>query len=394
MNKPSRKICIITGTRAEYGHLAVLMRRINDDPSLTLQIIATGMHMSPFFGSTYREIEKDGFVIDRKIDMELGCDSPEAICRSMGIAVTEFGKVYGELRPEIIVVLGDRFEIMAAVTAAMIVGIPVAHISGGETTEGAFDEAIRHSLTKMSHIHFTSTEQYRQRVIQLGESPARVFNTGELTIELIKNTELMGKEEFEESIGVKLKKRNLLITYHPETISKSGSAGDFATVLDFLDLLDDTLLIFTKPNADKGGRELIKMIDDFVEKNEQKTISFVTMGYKRYLSALQFVDAVVGNSSSGITEAPSFNIGTINIGDRQKGRIMADSVISCQPESKSLEEAFKTLYSEGFSKTLVETVSPFGDGNASNIILDVLKNIDLDDILKKRFFDLDFKYKK
>ena len=385
MNK--RKICVITGTRAEYGLLYWLMKEIEADNALELQLIVTGMHLSPEFGLTYKIIEKD-FKIDKKIEMLLSSDTSVGISKSMGLAQISFAESFEELKPDILVVLGDRYEIFSAVSAAMIARIPIAHLHGGETTEGAFDESIRHSITKMSHLHFTATDEYRNRVIQLGEHPSRVFNVGGLGIDNIKRLELLNREEFEKSIDFKLAKKNIIVTFHPVTLEHSTAKKQFQNLLDVIDTLEDTRLIFTKANSDTDGRVINKMIDEYVSKNHDKAVGFSSLGQLRYLSALQYVDAMVGNSSSGLAEAPTFKIGTINIGDRQKGRIMADSVISADPNIESIRDAFVKLYSSEFQKVLSETDNPYGDGGASKKIKDIIKKVSLDDILKKSFYDI------
>jgi len=382
-----RKICVVTGTRAEYGLLYWLMREIELDEHLELQLIVTGMHLSPEFGLTYKEIEKD-FKIDKKIEMLLSSDTPIGISKSMGLAQISFSEAYNELKPDILVVLGDRYEIFSAVSSAMVSRLPIAHLHGGETTEGAFDESIRHSITKMSHLHFTATEEYRSRVIQLGESPDRVFNVGGLGVENIKRLRLLTKEEFEKSINFKLNKKNILVTFHPVTLEKSTASTQFQELLEVIDKLEDTNIIFTKANSDTDGRVINQMIDEYVSKNSNKAIGFTSLGQLRYLSALQFVDAVVGNSSSGLTEAPSFKIGTINIGDRQKGRIMANSVINCDTDRVSIERGFEKLYSKEFQELLVDTQNPYGDGMPSKKIKNIIRDIDLDNILKKSFYDI------
>lgn len=385
-----RKICVVTGTRAEYGLLYWLMKGIVADDRLKLQLIVTGMHLSQEFGFTYQEIEKE-FKINKKIEILLSSDSSVGISKSMGLAQIAFAEAYDELKPNMVVVLGDRYEILSAATAATIARIPIAHIHGGETTEGAFDEAIRHSITKMSHLHFVATEDYRKRVIQLGEEPHRVFNVGGLGIENIKRLKLLSKDTFEKSIGFKLASKNILVTYHPVTLEKATAKNQFQALLDFIDNLEDTHIIFTKANSDIDGRVINQMIDDYVAKHSHKSIGFASLGQLRYLSALQYVDAVVGNSSSGLLEAPSFKIATINIGDRQKGRINATSVIDCVANKKSFKEAFDNLYSEIFQESLNSVKNPYGDGCASQIILKILVNIDLKDILKKTFYDLRMK---
>jgi len=390
MSYKPRTICIVTGTRAEYGLLYWLMKEIQSDPDLELQIITTGMHLSPEFGLTYRQIEKDGFKIDKKIEMLLSSDTAIGISKSMGLAMIGFSEVYDELRPDILVLSGDRFELLSAAVAGMIARIPIAHLHGGEATEGAFDESIRHSITKMSHFHFTATEEYRERVIQLGESPDKVFNVGGLSIDNIKKLKLLDGEAFEDSIDFMLGSKNLMITFHPVTLEHDTAREQFQNLLDALDELQGTRFIFSKPNADTGGRIIIKMIDEYVSRNSHKAASFVNLGQLRYLSAMQFMDGIVGNSSSGLGEAPTFKIGTINIGDRQKGRIKAESVIDCLPTKESILTAIEKLYSEGFQVKLENVKNPYGEGGATEKIKKILKEMVLTDILKKRFYDLEF----
>lgn len=382
-----RKICVVTGTRAEYGLLYWLMKEIEADSELQLQLIVTGMHLSPEFGLTYKEVEK-AFRIDKKIEMLLSSDTSVGIAKSMGLAQISFAEAFDDLQPDVLVVLGDRYEIFAAVSAAMVSRIPIAHLHGGETTEGAFDESIRHSITKMSHLHFTATDEYRERVIQLGEQPERVFNVGGLGIENIKRLELLSRDAFEESIDFKLNKKNILITFHPVTLENATAQEQFQELLDTIDELKETHIVFTKANSDTDGRIVNSMIDEYVANNDHKSVCFTSLGQLRYLSALQYVDAMVGNSSSGLLEAPSFNIGTINIGDRQKGRIKADSVIDCEPNKASIGAAFARLYSDEFQAELKTSTNPYGDGCASHKILDVLRAEDLTHILKKSFYDL------
>ena len=383
-----RKVCIITGTRSEYGLLYWLIKEIQEDPDLELQLIVTGMHLSPEFGLTYRQIEEDGFKIDKKIEMLLSSDTPVGISKSMGLGMIGFAEAYADLKPDIVVLLGDRFEVFSAAAAATIARIPIAHLHGGENTEGAFDEAIRHSVTKMSHLHFTATEEYKKRVIQLGENPARVFNVGGLGIDNIKKLKLLNREEFENSINFKLGPKNLLVTFHPVTLEHATSEKQFQNLLDALDEVEDTKFIFTKPNADTEGRIIIKMIDDYVSLNNYKSVAVTSLGQLRYLSAIQFMDGVVGNSSSGLTEAPTFKIGTINIGERQRGRIKADSVIDCEPSKESILIAIRKLYSKEFQDKLKNVKSPYGEGGATEKIKKVLKENNIADILKKEFYDI------
>jgi GDP/UDP-N,N'-diacetylbacillosamine 2-epimerase (hydrolysing) len=382
-----RKICVVTGTRAEYGLLYWLMKEIQEDSELKLQLIVTGMHLSPEFGLTYKAIEKD-FKIDKKIEMLLSSDTAIGISKSMGLAQISFSEVYDELKPDMLVVLGDRYEIFSAVSSAMIFNIPIAHLHGGESTEGAFDESIRHSVTKMSHLHFTATNKYKNRVIQLGEQPSKVFNVGGLGIDNIKKLKLLSKVEFEKSIEFKLNKKNILVTFHPVTLENSTTKKQFQNLLDVIDTLKDTNIIFTKANSDTDGRVINNMIDEYVLSNSDKAVGFASLGQLRYLSSLQYVDAIVGNSSSGLAETPSFKIGTINIGDRQKGRIMADGVIDCNSDINSINNAFQILYSSNFKNILLNSVNPYGDGGASKKIKNIIKDVNLDGILKKSFYDI------
>jgi GDP/UDP-N,N'-diacetylbacillosamine 2-epimerase (hydrolysing) len=382
-----RKICVVTGTRAEYGLLYWLMKEIEADKDLELKLIVTGMHLSPEFGLTYKEIEKE-FRIDKKIEMLLSSDTAMGISKSMGLAQIGFAEAFEELKPDILVVLGDRYEIFSAVSVAMICNIPMAHLHGGETTQGAFDESIRHSITKMSHLHFTATDEYKNRVIQLGEEPNRVFNVGGMGIENIKRLKLLSKDEFEESINFKLNKKNILVTFHPVTLENSTAKEQFQELLDAIDELENTNIIFTKANSDTDGRIINQMIDEYVAKNSDKSVGFASLGQLRYLSALQYIDAVVGNSSSGLLEAPSFKIATVNIGDRQKGRIKALSVIDCEPKKEEILKAFKEIYSKEFQEKLKNVENPYGESCPSKQIIEVLKNVNLANILKKSFYDL------
>jgi GDP/UDP-N,N'-diacetylbacillosamine 2-epimerase (hydrolysing) len=388
----SRKICVITGTRAEYGLLRWVMQGIKDDAELTLQIIATGMHLSPEFGLTYREIEKDGFRIDRKVEMLTSSDTSVGIAKSMGLGIIGFADALDDLKPDLIVVLGDRFEIFAAVSAALIARIPVAHLHGGETTEGAFDEAIRHSITKMSQLHFVAAEDYRRRVIQLGEQPDNVFLVGGLGIDAIKRITLLDREALEVSLDFKFGSRNLLITYHPVTLEGQSSMQQMAELLAALDDLADTNLIFTLPNADTGGRELAAMVEAFVATHANARV-YVSLGQLRYLSCMKYVDGVIGNSSSGLAEAPSMGVGSINIGDRQKGRLSSSSVIDCAPTLGSIRAALIKLYDPAFRLTLPNTVSPYGHGGASKKIIEVLGTYPLENLLKKAFYDISPEHK-
>ena len=383
----SRKICVVTSSRADYGLLRWVMQGIKDDPKLNLQVIATGMHLSPTFGLTYRVIEEDGFRIDAKVEILGTSDSPVAIAESMALALSGTAKAFSELKPDLVVVLGDRFEIFAATAAALVFKIPVAHLHGGETTEGAFDEAFRHSITKMSHLHFVATDEYRSRVIQLGENPKNVYLVGGLGIDSIKNLPLLSRGALEGQLGIEFGAKSLLITFHPVTLDVESPENQMKELLAALTQLKDTTLIFTMPNADTGGHVLIKMIEEFVSQNENAKV-FTSLGQLKYLSCISYVDGVVGNSSSGITEVPTFKKGTINVGDRQLGRTQAASVINCEPTEKDIESAIKTLYSLEFKSNLAAINSPYGEGGASVRVVKALKEASLEGIIKKTFHDL------
>lgn len=382
----ARKICVVTGTRAEYGLLKWLIGDIAADPALKLQLVATGMHLSPEFGMTCREIERDGFRIDRKVDMLLSSDSAAGTAKSLGLGVIGFADALADLAPDVMVVLGDRFEIFAAVSAALFAKIPVAHLHGGEITEGAYDDAMRHSITKMSHLHFVATEEYRNRVIQLGEQPDQVHLVGGLGVDAIHRIKLMEKAELESSLGFQFGKKNLLITFHPATLDGVPATQQMQALLQVLGSLDDTRLIFTLPNADTGGREMIRMLEEFVVRHENAR-AYPSLGQLRYLSCIAHVDGVVGNSSSGLLEAPTLKTGTVNIGDRQKGRPCAASVINCDPSVEAISGAIARLYSKEFKNSLVLTQNPYGEGGATEKIANILRQADLTGLSMKRFYN-------
>lgn len=382
-----KKICVVTGTRAEYGLLSNLMKRINDCPELQLQVVATNMHLSPEFGLTYKEIEADGFHIDKKVEMLLSADTPTATTKSLGLGIIGFADAYNDLKPDMVVILGDRYEMLGAASAALLANIPIAHISGGDVTEGAYDDAIRHSITKMSHLHFTSTEVYRNRVIQLGEEPSRVYNVGSTGIDNIKQLQLMDKKSLEENLGFEFGDNCILVTYHPETINGRGAAIKFQQLLNALDRID-CRIIFTKPNSDSDGRVIIDMIDKYVASHPDKTVCYTSLGYMRYLSSLQYVQAVVGNSSSGLIEVPSFGIPTVNIGDRQKGRLHAVSVINCPTAEAEIYNALKTALSSEFKIKARNVANPYEKEGSNDKIFDALLNCEPESLLKKHFYDL------
>ena len=381
------KICVITGSRADYGLLHFVMQGIKNDPVLTLQIIATGMHLSPTFGHTFKEIESDGFKIDYKVDILSNVDDGYSIAESMGQGLIGFAKALNELNPDLVLVLGDRFEIFSAVAAALVAKIPVAHIHGGEVTIGAFDDAMRHSITKMSHLHFVATKSYRNRVLQLGEDPKKVFLVGGLGVDAIKQVKLLARKELERSLNLEFGPRSLLITFHPATLDETKAELQMEQLLLALKDLTSTTLIFTAPNADTGGHSILRLIEEFVNANSSAYL-FESLGQLRYLSCVAQVDGVVGNSSSGLTEVPSFKKGTINIGDRQTGRELASSVINCEPNRLAINEALEKLYSSNFQETLLKTINPYGEGGASREIVRILKETPLQGITKKAFYDL------
>lgn len=387
--QPKRKICIVTGSRADYGLLWWTMSLLRKDPKIELQICVTGMHLSAEFGMTVGEIEADRFKITRKIESQLSSDSPVGISKSIALGVSGFADVFAELKPDIVLVVGDRFEIFAAVLAALSSRLPVAHCHGGETTVGAVDEALRHAITKMSHLHFVATEEYRSRVIQLGEHPKSVFLSGALSIDNIKRIKLLNKKQLEQSLGLKFLSKTLLVTFHPVTLEEDTAENQFNELLVVLESLKDTSVVFTQPNADAGGRSLIKMIEKFVTKNSNFSHSFVSLGNLRYLSLLKHANIVIGNSSSGLIEAPSFKTATINIGDRQKNRISSSSVIDVSPQRKLIRRAIDKCYSAAFFKTLSESSNPYDHGSASKVIVRTLKKVKLENLIKKNFYDLD-----
>lgn len=382
-----RKICVVTGTRAEYGLLYWLLERAKIDIEIELQLVVTGMHLSPEFGLTVNQIEKDGFVVNEKVEMLISGDTPTAIAKSIGLGVISFSDVFNRLNPDIIVILGDRFEIFAVAQTAMILRIPLAHIHGGELTEGLIDDPIRHSITKMSQLHFTASEEYRARVIQMGEQPSTVYNVGTLGLEGIKNIELLSKCELSESIHFELDKY-FLITLHPTTLEKSTAANQITTLLEVLDRFPDYQIIFTKTNADTDGRIINKYIEEYVNQNPLRCCVFDSLGQLRYLSAIKHCEVVIGNSSSGLLEVPFLRKPTVNIGIRQRGRLKAKSVIDCDFNGDAIFEAVHLALSEQFNAEILTIPMVYGDGNTSELILKQLKQNELDNIVIKKFYDI------
>ena len=382
-----RKICFVTGTRAEYGLLSRLMRLVKEDKDLQLQVIATNMHLMPEYGETYKEIEKDGFTIDKKVYMHKPSDDAHGIILSMAEEMQGMNDALSELKPDILVLLGDRYEILVAAQVALIHRIPIAHIHGGEVTEGAFDDAIRHSVTKMSSLHFTSCEEYRHRVIQMGEQPSRVFDVGSLGVENIKAVPLMTKDELEASLDFKIDTQTILVTYHPVTLG-GDPAKDIREFLDALDRFKDLKVIFTMPNSDTGRDAIALAVENYVEKHSNSAKAYTSLGLKRYLSTLQFVKAAVGNSSSGIIEVPSFGIPTLNIGDRQKGRLASKSVVNCGTSKDEVIAGLKLCLSEEMQKAAKTYENPYAKPDTANLIYQELKNVELAGLNLKTFYDL------
>jgi GDP/UDP-N,N'-diacetylbacillosamine 2-epimerase (hydrolysing) len=363
------------------------MQGIREERLLELQVVATGTHLSPEFGLTYREIVDDGYDIARRVEMLLSSDTPTGLAKSMGLGLIGFADALADLKPDLLVLLGDRFEVFPAAAAALVARVPVAHISGGETTKGAFDESIRHSITKMSHLHFVAAPRYRDRVLQLGENPENVFLVGGLGADCVRMTQVLDRAELEERLDFELAPRNLLVTFHPVTLDEESSKGQMIELLAALSSLDDVGLIITLPNADTDGRVLVGVIEEFV-RGRSNARAYTSLGQERYLSCLHHVDGVVGNSSSGLTEVPSLHKGTVNIGDRQEGRLKASSVIDCVPERQSIVKALRMLFSEGFQESLSTVRNPYGEGGASARIVQVLRDHPLEAILKKTFYDV------
>lgn len=382
-----RKIIVVTSSRADYGLLKSLIGKIQSDPNLELQLCVTGSHLLPEFGNTYQEIENDGFVIRSKLKISSDTDSLSDVSNSIGRGVLGFSKLFAELEGDIVVLLGDRFEIFAAAIAAHVFGLPIAHIHGGESTEGVIDEAFRHSITKMSQLHFVAALEYKERVIQLGENPNNVFLVGGLGAEAISNLDLMDRNLIENKLGLKFGSKNLLVTFHPMTLGEVQPTKDLAELLAAIDELKDTQIIITYPNLDAGGRQILNILKDFATKRSNVHI-FASLGQILYLSCVAQVDAVVGNSSSGLTEVPSFKKGTINIGDRQKGRLSSSSVINCVSERNSILGALDILYSDDFQLQLTKSSSSYIPFGASSKICDIIRDINLDNILRKPFYDL------
>lgn len=384
-----RRICIFTGTRAEYGLLKPLIDELKVEKTIELQLLISGMHLSPEFGMTVNEISLEGFSEVEKVEILISSDTPVGVSKAMGLGMISFSETLDRLKPDLLVCLGDRFELLALVAAALIQNIPIAHIHGGEVTAGAYDDAFRHSITKMSHLHFTSTKTYRERVIQLGENPKTVFNVGALGLDNIKKMKLLNKRELEKTIKFRLDSPYFVITFHPVTLENKTSEKQFRELLQALNEFSSFKMLFTKANADNDGRIINNLIDEYVKKNKERASAYFSLGQLRYLSALKFSTMMIGNSSSGIIEMPYFNKPTINIGDRQKGRLFSDSIIQCVPKKQQIVTAIKIGLSEEFLEKCKHLPNVYGEGTTSSKIKKILQTVELDAIIKKKFYDIE-----
>lgn len=382
------KICVVTGSRAEYGLLYPLLKKLKSDRSLQLQLLVTAMHLSPEFGLTYKQIEEDGFRIDEKVEMLLSGDTDNAITKSTGLGLIGFADAFERLQPDWVVLTGDRFETLAAAVAAHLAKIPIAHLHGGERSEGAADDAFRHAITKMAYLHFTSTETYRKRVIQLGEQPERVFNTGAIGLDNIKLLDLLSQNQLEKDLNFPAGDQTMLVTFHPVTLEKNTAEKQVLNLLTALDNFHSFFFLFSMPNADANGRIIVKHIELFVKKNHPRAMLVASLGSRKYLSLLKNVRVVIGNSSSGVIEVPYFKKPTVNIGDRQNGRIKPASVIDSGTEVKSIIAGINKALSPGFQATLQNVTQPYGDGNAAPGIVKALKKTGRLQAVKKSFYDL------
>tara|TARA_B100000686_G_scaffold225620_1_gene232799 strand:- start:1695 stop:2849 length:1155 start_codon:yes stop_codon:yes gene_type:complete len=383
-----RNICVVTGSRAEYGLLVPILERIQSSSCLELQLIVTGMHLSSEYGSTYQQIERDGFIPAKKVDMLLRGNSPASIGRSIGVGVIGFADAFAELKPDLVVVLGDRFELLSVASASLVANIPIAHIHGGEVTEGAYDDSIRHALTKMSSLHFVSCEAHRRRVLQLGEDPEKVINSGAPGIEYLRRSERKTREELEAELGFKFASPSYLVTWHPVTRAEDEGMSGLINLLEVLQNREVGFVIFTASNADNSGDRINKILKEFVGQQLVPSCFVASLGSERYWSILHNVRAVVGNSSSGVIEAPSIPVGSINIGNRQSGRTRASSVIDCTSDLSSIQEAFDVIDSVEYQQTLQSVTNPYERPSVSQTIVSALESWPLDELKQKPFFDL------
>lgn len=376
------RVCVVTGTRADYGLLRPIMLALKADPAFELMIVASAMHLVPEFGETWKEIDADGFSIDAQVEMLMASDSRRATAKAIGLGMIGFADALERLAPDILMLLGDRFEALAAASTALVLGIPIAHISGGDVTEGAFDDSLRHAITKMSHLHFVASQEAAARVVQMGEDPARVFAVGDPGLDSLRDMKLIDRHSLENDLNIKFLSRNLLITYHPVTLEIGSSTTQFSILLDALQSLGtDVGLIFTHPNADPEGRGLATMLEEFVSRHPNAT-AFKSLGRHRYLSVMNQCDVVIGNSSSGLVEAPSLNMPTVNIGTRQAGRLRSKTVIDCPVDVGAITCAIE----KAFNRPTIEMVNPYGDGYASGRIVEQLKKIEYPKMLMRKTF--------
>jgi UDP-hydrolysing UDP-N-acetyl-D-glucosamine 2-epimerase len=387
-----RKICVLTGTRAEYGLLYGLMQEIAGDSDLELQVIATGAHLSPEYGLTCQNIENDGFNINEKLEMLLSSDTAVGMIKSMGLALIGLAEIFERLHPDLLVLLGDRYETLAAAQAALMHHIPIAHIAGGEVTEGAVDECMRHAITKMAHFHFVASEIYRKRVIQLGENPNHVFNVGSTGIDQLKKLHLLSRQDLAQALNFDLKRPFFLITYHPPTLQLEAE-HEILELLAALDHYPDIHLIITGSNADMGGRRISALMKDYAAQNPERVYYNTSLGQLKYLSAMQHCQLLIGNSSSAIIEAPFLKKAVVNIGSRQSGRLKAACIIDCAARESDIRAAIDQALSPQFQTQLPGVKSLYGDGNSAEKIKEILKNVNLKGILPKKFYDLDFEIK-
>ncbi|HIO35701.1 MAG TPA: UDP-N-acetylglucosamine 2-epimerase (hydrolyzing) [Candidatus Marinimicrobia bacterium] len=383
-----RRICVFTGSRAEYGLLKPLLEEIRQEPALELKLLLAGTHLSREFGLTYRIVEEDGFTCDEKVEMILSSDTPVAVCKSMGLGMIGFSEALMRIKPDLVVILGDRFESMVAAISAYVCRIPIAHIQGGELTLGAIDDQFRHSITKMSMLHFVCAEEYRRRVIQLGEQPDRVFDFGALNVDAMKKIPVIPRAQLEKEIKFSLSPRSLLVTFHPVTLEDDTAKDQLPQLLEAISSFDNLKVIFTKTNADTEGRVINELIDEYVEANPQNTVAFTSMGQMHYINVLRYADAVAGNSSSGVIETPTFKVPTVNMGEREKGRIIADNVIDCEFDTESIRSALQTALSGQFKDSLKDMKSPYDKGETAKNIARVLKEYPLPRTTKKEFYDI------
>jgi UDP-hydrolysing UDP-N-acetyl-D-glucosamine 2-epimerase len=381
----NRKICVVTGTRAEYGLLTPLMTLLKQDSEIDFQLVVTGAHLSAQHGSTVKYIEQDGFIADALVDLELSDDSVIEIAHALGRATSQLADAFAKLKPDLLVVLGDRYEILGAAQAALILGIPIAHIHGGEVTTGAFDDSIRHSITKMSNLHFCAAGEYQRRLIQLGESPNTVFNVGALGVDVLLNLEKITRDDLASVIGIEIQKELLLVTVHPTTRSEMSMTTEITELLAALDNFAQATIVFTGVNADPGYKYVHDEITKFVLREPKRRALHSSLGQKNYLNLMRIADVVIGNSSSGIIEAPALHVPTVNIGTRQDGRLRADSIIDCKFGHDEIRTAIETALSPSWKARCHATTSKYGSGNTANSIADTLKNAKL--TTQKIFFD-------